>query len=224
MCGLYSFRKTAEEVASYFKLAATPPLAPRDYVTPGGPMALLRQGPKGLMLDHMRWGLIPAWVKKIEPGAKPLINARSETILEKPSFTHSFRRRRCLIPADGFFEWVGETGRKQAFHITRPDGGLFTFAGLYDHWMGQDGSELETACIITTEANRTISIIHHRMPVVIHPENYEAWLAGETVRAEDLLPLLKPAPEDYFKAIKTEIAKHRREAAMKPKPRQLDLF
>lgn len=224
MCGLYSFRKSAEEVAGAFKLKPTPHLAPRDYVAPGGPMAILKPGKKSLDLAHVRWGLVPAWVKKIEAGAKPLINARAETILEKPSFVHSFKRRRCLIPADGFYEWAGEPGRKQAFHIARPDAGIFAFAGIYDHWMGQDGSELETAAIITCEANRTIAIIHNRMPMVISPENYQVWLSGEQAKPEDMLALLKPAPDDYFIASKVEMPRTKREAPIKPKPRQLDLF
>ena len=224
MCGLYSFRKSAEEVAAIFRLAALPVMAARDYVTPGGPIAILRNSPSGLELAHVRWGLIPAWVKVVEPSAKPLINARAETILEKPSFRQAIRRRRCLIPADGFYEWVGESGRKQAFHITHDGGALFCFAGIWESWMGADGSEMESAAIITTQANRTIGIIHHRMPVVIDPEDQARWLDCRDDKAEGVLDLLKASAEDYFTAAKVEIARARREPPVKPKPAQLDLF
>lgn len=224
MCGLYSFRKSAEEVAAIFRLAALPVMAPRDYVTPGGPIAILRNSPKGVEFAHVRWGLIPSWVKMVEPSAKPLINARAETVLEKPSFRQAIRRRRCLIPADGFYEWAGEPGRKQAFHITHNGGEIFAFAGLWESWMGADGSEMESAAIITTQANRTIGIIHHRMPVVIDPEDQARWLDCRDDKAEGVLDLLKPSAEDYFTAAKVEMPRARREPPVKPKPAQLDLF
>jgi putative SOS response-associated peptidase YedK len=119
------------------------------------------------------------------------------------------RRRRCLIPASGFYEWKGDVpGKKQAYHIHRPDNGLFAFAGLWEHWLGPDGSELETAAIITTDANRTIADIHNRMPVVIMPEDFETWLNTAEADAAPAATLLRPAPEDYFVAEPTIIARN----------------
>lgn len=218
MCGLYAFRKGAEEVASLFRLSATPVLAPRDHVAPGGPIAVLRPGKSGLEMTHMRWGLVPAWAKEVKPG-KPLINARAETVLEKASFRNAIRRRRCLIPADGFYEWHGEPGRKQQYLFRRPDSSAFAFAGLWESWMGADGSELESACIITTTPNAVMAPIHDRMPVVIAPEDQPRWLDCATFGAETVTDLLKPAPDNFFVADKITISK-----PPKPPSNQLDLF
>jgi putative SOS response-associated peptidase YedK len=133
----------------------------------------------------------------LKPG-KPLINARAETVNAKPSFRNAMRRRRCLIPADGFYEWQGVPGRKQAFHIRRSDDALFAFAGLWETWMAADGSEIDSAAIITTAANATVGQVHDRMPVVIAPEHYAGWLDCERVSAAEAAELLKPAAEDYF--------------------------
>jgi putative SOS response-associated peptidase YedK len=205
MCGLYSFRKSAEETRSLFNYMEQPEFPPRAHVAPGGPMAIVRmdQGQRHFAL--VRWGFIPSWVKEIKPG-KPLINARGETVAEKLSFRNAMKRRRCLIPADGFYEWQGDIpGKKQAFFIYRPDDGLFAFAGLWEHWMGADGSEIETGVIITTEPNSTIAQIHSCMPVVVAPEDYEAWLTGEV---KDAASLIRPAPDDYFTLEPTRIERN----------------
>ena len=150
MCGLYSFRRSPEETRTLFNYLERPDFPPRQYVTPGGPMAIVRQNHSGRHFGLVRWGFVPSWAKEVQPG-KPLINARSETILEKPSFRNAIRRRRCLIPADGFYEWEGDVpGKKRPYFIHRPDHGLMAFAGIWEHWLGPDGSELETAAIITT--------------------------------------------------------------------------
>jgi len=195
MCGLYSFRRSPEETRNLFNYLEQPDFPPRAYVAPGGPMAIVRieQGQRHFAL--VRWGFIPSWVKEVKPG-KPLINARGETVVGKPSFRNAMRRRRCLIPADGFYEWRGDIpGKKQPYFIHRPDDGLFAFAGLWEHWLGGDGSEIETGVIVTTEPNRAIAQIHTRMPVVIAPEDYQTWLAGEVA---DAAVLIRPAPDDYF--------------------------
>jgi putative SOS response-associated peptidase YedK len=122
-----------------------------------------------------------------------------KTLLEKPSFKNAIRRRRCLIPADGYYEWVGDVpGRKIPHYIHRPDHGLFAFAGIWEHWMGADGSEIETAAMVTSEPNAMISRIYDRMPVVIQPENYDNWLDVKNVEAKEVVQLLKSAPDDYF--------------------------
>ena len=212
MCGLYSFRKTSEETRSLFDYLERPDFPPRHYVAPGGPIAIVRaeKGERHFVL--VRWGLVPSWVKEIKPG-KPLINARAESVLEKPSFRNAMKRRRCLIPADGFYEWEGDVpGKKRPWFIHRPDDGLFAFAGLWEHWMGADGSEIETAAIVTCEPNRTIARIYNRMPVVIQPADYARWLDVENVEPLAAASLLKPAPEDFFIAEPTRIER----AAPKP--------
>jgi putative SOS response-associated peptidase YedK len=213
MCGLYSFRKSAEEVRSLLHYLDEPEFPPRATVAPGTPIAIVRMERGQRRFAHVLWGFVPSWAKEIRPG-KRLINARGETVLTKPTFRNAMRRRRCLIPADGFYEWTGTIpGKKQPYFIHRPDNGLFVFAGLWEHWTGADGSELETACIITTEANRTIASIHSRMPAVIHPEDFATWLACDTVDAESAARLLVPAPEDYFIMEPTRLE---RRAAPKP--------
>jgi putative SOS response-associated peptidase YedK len=190
-------------------------------VAPQSPIAIVREENNERHLALVRWGFIPSWMKEIKPG-KPLINARSETLLEKPSFKNAIRRRRCLIPADGYYEWLGDVpGEKIPYFIHRPDHGLFAFAGLWEHWLGADGSELETAAIITTEPNRFIAQIYTRMPAVIQPENYAQWLDARNVAAEAALQFLKPAPDEYFVFEPTIIARN----APPPGPKaQLSLF
>ena len=221
MCGLYSFKTSAEETRGLFQYAETPEFPPRRYVTPLSPMAIVRADRGARHFALVRWGFIPGWMKEVKPG-KPLINARGETAMEKPSFRNAMKRRRCLIPADGFYEWQGDVpGRKQPYHVHRPDNGLFAFAGLWEHWMGADGSELETAAIITTEPNREIAKIHDRMPVVIHPRDFVRWLDVENVEPLAATSLLKPAPDDYFTLEKTAI--ERRAPPPKP-PKQMSLL
>ena len=163
MCSLYSFRKSVDETRALLKYLDHPQFPPRNLIHPASLIGIVRSG-----LDSqrhfalVRWGFIPSWVKEVR--AQPLINARSETVYEKPSFKNAIRRRRCLIPADGFYEWqdVGEK-RKQAWFIHRPDDALFAFGGIWEHWMGADGSELESAAILTTTAN---VLLAHRPEII----------------------------------------------------------
>jgi putative SOS response-associated peptidase YedK len=152
----------------------------------------------------LRWGLIPSWSK--EPGGgPPMINARSETLAEKPTFRTAFRRRRCIIPADGFYEWgnplSGKPGRKQPYYIRRPDGGPFGFAGLWENWAGQlpgrsEKTTLESCTIITTEANQKLSEYHDRMPVILAQADYTLWLDRLAQDEELLRHLFTPCGED----------------------------
>lgn len=202
MCSIYSFKRSADETRNLFNYQEMPDFPPREHITPGSPIAIVRmeQGQRHFAL--VRWGFVPSWTKEIKPG-KPLINARAEGILDKPSFRNAMKRRRCLVPADGFYDWSGDIpGRKQAWRFQRPDVALFGFAGLWEHWMAADGSELETAAIITTAAGLSVGHIHSREPVVIAPENFETWLTGEVAEAA---ALLQPAAEDFFVAEKTII-------------------
>jgi putative SOS response-associated peptidase YedK len=198
MCNLYRLRKGPEEARLLLDYLEEPDFPPRTYVAPLSPIAIVRQQDGARHFALVRWGLIPSWVKEVKPG-KPLTNARAETILEKPSFRHSMRRRRCLIPADGFYEWKGDVpGKKVPYLIHRPDDALFAFAGIWDHWLGSDGSEMETAAIVTTRSNRIIGQIHERTPVVIEPEGFTHWLDVANVEGPQAAELLRPAPDDYF--------------------------
>jgi putative SOS response-associated peptidase YedK len=142
---------------------------------------------------YLNWGLIPSWSR--EP--KGIINARAETLTEKPSFRESFKRRRCLIPADGFYEWKREGKAKQPFYFQMKDESVFAFAGIWDVWK-KDGKEIVSCAIITTEPNELLAPIHDRMPVILHTSGFEAWLDGRT-DADELTDLLKPFPADYMK-------------------------
>jgi putative SOS response-associated peptidase YedK len=155
----------------------------------------------------LRWGLIPSWSK--EPGGgPPMINARSETLAEKPMFRTAYRRRRCIIPADGFYEWKqaagGAKGKKQPYYIHRPDGGVFGFAGLWERWgessTGETGGGIESCTIVTTVANRTLAELHDRMPVILAPGDYAMWLDSAVEEPSKLQYLLTPCGEDELVA------------------------
>ena len=220
MCGLYSLAKSPRETKAWFKYQEDEDFPPRAHVAPGQPIGVVRMEHGARHFALVRWGFIPSWVKEVKPG-KPLINARGETVMEKPSFRNAMRRRRCLVPADGYYEWSGAEGRKVPFFVQAADKGLFALAGLWEHWMGTDGSELETAVLMTIAPNAELATIHDRMPVIIAPEDYETWLTGA---AEDAARLIRPAPDGSFVMEPTTIG---RAAAPKPppkKPDQMTLF
>jgi putative SOS response-associated peptidase YedK len=230
MCGLYSFRRSAEEVRSLFGYEERVAFPPRDYVAPGGPIGIVRMLDGSRHFALVRWGFVPSWTKEIKPG-KPLINARAESVLQKPTFRSAIQHRRCLIPADGFYQWKGDVpGRKQAFHVHRPGHALFALAGLWEHWIGADGSEIETAVVITTRPTAPLSDIHDRMPAVIMPEDFSRWLDAGSHSAEDAGRLLVPPPDDYFIAEPVDLrrpasSKSAAPAAPRSKPvDQLKLF
>ncbi len=215
MCGLYSFRKAPEETRTLFNYHEFPDFPPRQYVTPGSPIAVVTEESGRRHFKLVRWGFVPSWAKEIKPG-KPLINARSETVVEKPTFRNAMRRRRCLIPADGFYEWEGDIpGKKRPYFIHRPDDALFAFAGIFEHWLGSDGSEIETAAIITAEPNREISRIHDRSPVIVHPQDFATWLENDEGNLVKAVALMTPPPDDYFVLEQTNIERK----APVPKPR-----
>jgi putative SOS response-associated peptidase YedK len=220
MCGLYSFKRAPEEAKGLFNYVETPSFPPRQYITPGGPIAIVRQSNDGVRhFALVRWGFVPSWAKEIQP--KPLINARSETITEKPSFKNAIRRRRCLIPADGFYEWEGDVpGQKKPWYIHRPDHDIMAFAGIWEHWMGPDGSELETAAIITTAANALVETIHPRSPVVIHPENFADWLDVRAEASHHIEKLMQPQGPDYFVMEPTLIVRNPPPPKPTPKKKQ----
>lgn len=227
MCGLYSFRRSPEEVRGLFKYQELAAFPPREHIGPGGPIAIVRMEGGRRIFALVRWGFIPSWMKEIKPG-RPLINARAESVLGKPSFRNAMKRRRCLLPADGFFQWKGDgSGTKQPFHIHRPEHQLFAIAGLWEPWMGADGSEIDTSLIITTPANRTLAAIHDRMPAIIMPGDFDLWLDCDRFSAEEAARLLVPASDDYFIAEPVSLARPEKQPSLQEKqnqPTQLKLL
>jgi putative SOS response-associated peptidase YedK len=145
----------------------------------------------------VRWGLIPSWVNDPRKFSL-LINARAESVLDKPAFRAAVRRRRCIFPADGFYEWKQEGSRKQPYFIQRKGGGPFAIAGIWETWTGPNGEEVETAALMTTDANRLLHRLHDRMPAVLTPETFDMWLDATRVDADIAASLLRPAPEAMF--------------------------
>lgn len=196
MCGRFSLNAAEAELRRLFGYDGPAlNLAPRYNIAPTQTtpvVAIGREGGRALVM--MRWGLIPSWSDDMAIGAK-LINARAETVAEKPAFRDAFRRRRCLVPADGFYEWQAVGGdRKQPYRIHRPDGGPFAFAGLWEQWQGAEGRVLSFT-IVTTEANARLRPIHPRMPVILAPEDHAGWLDA-AAPAEAAGGLLRPCPDD----------------------------
>ena len=157
-------------------------------------------------LSFMKWGLVPSWAKDPKVGNR-MINARSETAAEKPSFRSAFKRKRCLIPADGYYEWSRQGKKKVPMYIQHAERELFAFAGLWESWKQPDGNWLNTCAILTTEANEQIRPIHHRMTVIIEPADYELWLAPRELEPGEWLPLMAgPSPEQMkFHEVSTQV-------------------
>ncbi len=198
MCGRYTLARSQQELSERFGIKQLfVDLAPRYNIAPTQkvPVILNIDGERAVQL--FQWGLIPSWVKDLK-GAKPLINARSETLAEKPSFKNSLVKRRCLIPADGFYEWKKIGTARRPMYIHRADNVLFAMAGIYDEWKNEDGKSLKTFSIITTDANNTMSSVHDRMPVILRPEDEAAWLNPEIKNPAELMPLLKPCADELI--------------------------
>jgi putative SOS response-associated peptidase YedK len=219
MCNLFRLRARPDHLRELLHYMEDHDFPPRSYVSPGSPIVIVRAEKDVRHLALVRWGFVPAWAKEVAPG-KPLTNARSETILEKASFKNAVRRRRCLIPADGYYEWSGELGRKQAYQVTRADSGPFAFAGLWEHWQGADGSELETAAIITTAALSPMAAVHPRMPVIVAPHLHRDWLASETVDAGKMIYAVLSHPDPTLIVEPVEL--ERRAPLPKPPPKEAD--
>lgn len=196
MCGRFTLLTPAETLAEQFHLPDVPSLTPRYNVAPTQPVAAVRQSPGNgeRELALLRWGLIPSWAKDADIGAR-MINARSETVAQKPAFRAAFRQRRCLVLADGFYEWQRLARGKQPFYIRLRDGSPFAFAGLWEHWAGPDGA-VESCTLLTTEPNDLIRSLHNRMPVILAPEDYDLWLDPGVREVELLHPLLRPHPPE----------------------------
>jgi len=195
MCGRYNLVTDAEGLADFFDLVNQIEWRPRYNIAPSQPILAIRPSPAGREGVLMRWGLIPFWAKDAKIGYHT-INARAETVDQKPAYRAAFRRRRCLIPATGFYEWR-QCGRgKQPYVIRVRGGGLFAFAGLWESWKDPDGGEIESCSIIVTDANEALKPIHDRMPVILDPEVYERWLDPDNEDHRALKGFLRPYPSD----------------------------
>jgi putative SOS response-associated peptidase YedK len=192
MCGRFTLRTPATDLVEVFELLREPELSPRYNIAPTTRVAVVRQVGKARELSLMRWGLVPSWSKDPKSGP-PLINARAETIATKRAFRSAFKRRRCLIPADGFYEWQKTDARNKIPHYIRmAKDRPFGFAGLWETWHGADASELESCTIITTEANDVLRPLHDRMPVILPDEEYATWLDPKNEDVPALEELLRP--------------------------------
>jgi putative SOS response-associated peptidase YedK len=199
MCGRFVITSAPEALRKLLGYKEQPNFPPRYNIAPTQPIPVVRldQGERHFTL--MRWGLIPSWVKDPKQFAL-LINARLEGIAEKPSFRAAMKRRRCLIPADGFYEWQKRGKTKQPYFIRARNRAPFAFAGLWETWADRDGGEIETAAIVTCAANKTLAPVHERMPVIVPPEHYDAWLDSDKNEAKQAAALIGPAPEDFLEA------------------------
>jgi putative SOS response-associated peptidase YedK len=228
MCGRYTLTSAPEAVRALFHYDEQPNFPARYNIAPTQPIPIVRLVDGKRQFALVRWGLMPSWVK--DPKAfSLLINARGETAAEKPAFRAAMRRRRCLIPADGFYEWKALGGRKQPFYIRAKSGAPLAFAGLWETWTGPNGEEVDTAAIVTTDANATLSAIHDRMPVIVPPAAFDQWLGTGVLASgadakfdlENAIALIKPAADDLLEAYPVSTQVNR---VANDNPKLLDLF
>ena len=192
MCGRFTLFESSAVLSTEFSVPITFKLTPRYNVAPSQPVLAVRVSPETKKRDAswFRWGLVPRWAKDDSIGYG-MINARAETVTEKPGFRDAFRHRRCLVPASGFYEWKKEARRKQPYYIRRKDGRPFAFAGLWERWKGKEEAPVESCTLVTTEANELVSSIHDRMPMILQPADYKLWLDPEISGRGNILPLLR---------------------------------
>ncbi len=216
MCGRYTLVNLAH-LTDLFPWITEPPveIAARYNIAPSQPiLAVANDHPD--RFDHFLWGLIPSWAKDPKIGNK-LCNARAETLAEKNTFKNAYKRRRCLVPADGFYEWkLNPDGKtKQPMYIRLKGGKTFALAGLWDHWADDAGNEIRSATLITTQPNELMSTMHDRMPVILQPKDFQRWLDRETRAPEELDDLLKPYSADEMEAfpVSTQVNSPRNEGS-----------
>ena len=194
MCGRYSLIVDASVLAGVFEIDPPRDLKPRFNIAPTQTVPIVRAGREAPReWAEVRWGLVPLWAKDSKIGAR-MINARGETVAEKPSFRSAVKSRRCLIPADGFYEWVATNGGKRPHFIHFADGRPFAFAGLWERWDKGGDQPLDTCTIITTTPNRLVAGLHDRMPVILAPDVFREWLAPQPLAPDRLQDLLVPCP------------------------------
>ena len=197
MCGRFVLKAPPAELVTRFGLDECADFGPRYNIPPGTDIPVIRQSPEGKRVLHMlRWGLVPHWAKDPGIGVK-LNNARGESVAEKPSFRDAFKRRRCLVPANGFYEWKAEGKIKQPYYISPKDGLPRAMGGLWESWKTPDGSILRTVCIVTVGPNAVMEPIHDRMPVIVPPERWQDWLAAPV---EKIQSLMIPCQADVLQA------------------------
>ncbi len=197
MCGRYVLKATPADLVNRFGLDECADFGPRYNIPPGTDIPVIRQSPEGKRVLHLlRWGLVPHWSKDQGIGAK-LNNARGETVAGKPSFSDAFKRRRCLIPASGFYEWKQAGTIKQPYYISPKSEEPMAMGGLWESWKAPDGSLLRTVCVITTGPNAVMAPIHDRMPVIIAPEHWQAWLSAPV---DAISSLVAPCDENLIQA------------------------
>ncbi len=213
MCGRFALSSPIDTLRKLFGFPQAPNVPARYNIAPTQAIVAVRPG-GGELIDrinegplnacYFRWGLIPSWAKTPENAAK-MINARGETISEKPSFKVPFKRRRCLIPMDGYYEWMAKTSAtekkpyKQPYYLHMEDGDPIVVAGIWEQWLGADGSDVETCSIVTVPANDHVALVHHRMPVILDVEDFNTWVYGTTDQAHRLiLPYYGKRQMEYF--------------------------
>lgn len=202
MCGRFTLRAPPSVVAAQFGLFETPAWAPRFNIAPTQPVIAIRclaTGAGQRQAVWLRWGLVPHWAEDPKIGNR-LINARSETVATKPAFRMALRRRRCLVLADGFYEWKKEGSVRQPSFIRFRDDRVFAFAALWDAWEGAEHGAVESCTLLTTQPNAVVAPLHDRMPVILPPEHYAIWLDPAIEDPGRLLPLLGPYPPDEMEA------------------------
>lgn len=196
MCGRFALKTPPRTIREHFNLPEAVALTPRYNIAPSQEVAAVRKSPdkKNRQLDMLRWGLIPGWARDMKVGYR-MINGRAETLAQKPSFRSAFRKRRCLIAADGFYEWHHAGKSRTPYFIQLKNDPVFAFAGLWESWNSPEGRTIESCTIITTAANELVKRMHDRMPVIISPDQYDTWLQ-DNAAPDSLQQLLRPYPAD----------------------------
>lgn len=229
MCGRFTLATPAARLMDLFRLQSFPEIQPRLNIAPTQRIVCVRQVDQLREAVELRWGLVPSWAKDLTIGNR-MINARSETAAEKPSFRKAWADRRCLIPADGFYEWQKVSGgKKQPWMIHLPDREPFAFAGLWESWKPKDAADgdsiIQTCTILTTAANNDLQHLHERMPVFVQPERFDLWLSPNASPGQ-LQQLMQPLPEGRLELTKAsmEINKVSRSSDHSDPPTQKELF
>ncbi|MXZ41936.1 MAG: SOS response-associated peptidase [Caldilineaceae bacterium SB0666_bin_21] len=199
MCGRFGLIPKQASFQLQFAVDLPQGIVPQFNIAPTQPVAIVRRNTvlEDRESTFAHWGLIPGWSKDASWAAR-LINARSETAAEKPSFRSAFKRRRCLIPATFFYEWTREKGGRQPYRFAMADGSYVAMAGLWEHWQSPDGHEIESCTILTTDANEFMQTYHHRMPVILHPRQYDMWLMADEWAVPGLRDLCQACPDDVL--------------------------
>jgi putative SOS response-associated peptidase YedK len=208
MCGRYLITTAPEAMRRLFRYPEQPDFPPRYNIAPTQPVPIVRlwEGRRQFVL--VRWGLVPSWVK--DPRKFSLLHvARGETVNEKPAFKNAMKRRRCLVPADGFYEWTETGKRKRPFFVRARSAGPIAFAGLWEAWMGPNGEEIESVAIITTSANRALGAVYERMPAILPPDAFDMWLDCAKVDPETAAAFIMAAPDDLLETYEVSNAVNR---------------